>query len=503
MYKFLLISRYLRKRTLILLSAGGMTVAVMVFIVIFSVLEGFGKGIVSTLRGTMSDVVIEDTSGSGIADYDEIMRDLESEIDDVEVCSPFIERIAMFQSASFNRSVEEDGYTVDRARERTRARYGRIRGIDPEREARVGNLTRYLAKGGFYESHRGIRTGDILRPGARHVIVGKDFALPAGFATNENDANVFLVRRFDARGAYITSVPWSRVEGNTFAEKARNARALFGPELRIRSHVFLISSLITDSPQPINFGDYTVAGQFETGHPEYDGGVVLMHYKDAQELLGMGGSGADALTGGGGRKPTVSGINIKLKPGAYERLKRIKPAIEGVLARYGTTFKVRGWTEVRRKMLDAVATEKALAFIILSCIVLAMGFGIFAIQSFSVVRHRRDIGIMKALGATNGGVMAVFLGVSVAVGVVGAALGVMLGIIIAANVNEILSVVEHLFGWELFPKDLFYLDRIPSEISPITYGVIAGVAIAICTLAGILPAAKAARQEPVVCLMAD
>ncbi len=498
MHILFIISRYLRKRGLIIFSAGGMTVAVAVFIVISSVLNGFGSGIVRRLRGTLADIVIEDTSGRGISDYEKIISELQDEIPDVKLCAPSIKCIAMFESIEETSILRDDGSPKIVGRTRYKPHFGEIRGIDPERELRIGELALYLKKGEFFEEHKDIRARDILVPGSNQIIVGTGFPVLA-----LSDRNTHRFKVFD--GGRIKYLPWTEVEGGNLIEKGVAVIKKYGVSSRLLSYRVIVSTVSSGSMDPVKEDDFTVRGRFKTktGESAEDSLVVYMHYKDAQRLLDMEAERAGAFTGSAPKKARITDINVKLMPGAYGDLDAVKAAVNRVLARNGAECTSRGWTEIRGKMLDAVAVERALTFIILTCVVLAMGAGVFVIQWFSVARQVRDIGVMKSIGITDRGIMRIFFGLSLAVGIIGAVLGVGLGIVIAANVNEILNVITDYTGWELYPTDTFYYDKIPSEISLPACLWIGAVAVLVCAIAGFIPARMAARREVVRCLMVD
>ncbi len=480
MYKIFLILRYLTKKTLILLSMGGVAVAVMVFIVVFSVLEGFGQNIRQRLRGTISDIVVEDISGNGLEDYEEIMREAEADNPHIEACSPFIERIAMFQEFWERREP-----VYEKRRRLSQAHYGLVRGIDPEREGRTGRLERFLRDGNYCRIHGNEPLSKVLRPGSNAVLVGDHEHAPGRSYAEKPGRYLFVAFLFSGDVAFV------KPEGSTLEEKEACMQSRYGDNYRIVERALVITSAVTRDVERASYGKYEVAGTFKTGGYEYDSALVYMNIEDAQALLNMAGSSAGEFAPA--RKPVVTGINVKLD--SYENMESARATIERVLERRGANCRVRGWTEVRKNMLSAIAIEKAVAVVILTCIVMVMGFGIFAILSLSSAQKAPDIGILKSLGATNGGILAIFLAIGLAVGVVGSLAGTALGIFAASKVNEILGLLKYL-GWEVFPGDVFYFDKIPSIIRPEVYGAISVVTVLISLIASIAPAVSAARRDP-------
>ena len=130
-------------------------------------------------------------------------------------------------------------------------------------------------------------------------------------------------------------------------------------------------------------------------------------------------------------------------------------------------------------------------------IIAVAGFGILAIFAMIVVEKTRDIGILKALGASNGGVMSIFLGYGWLLGLVGAGFGTALGIAFTININDIEKVLASITGQEIFDRSVYYFDKIPTDVQVTTVLLVNLGAIAISVIASILPALRAAVLHPV------
>jgi lipoprotein-releasing system permease protein len=117
-----------------------------------------------------------------------------------------------------------------------------------------------------------------------------------------------------------------------------------------------------------------------------------------------------------------------------------------------------------------------------------------------VVEKTRDIGIMKALGASNGGVMKIFIGYGLLLGLVGAALGTALGLTITEYINEIEWALSKITGQEIFPRDVYYFDKIPTDVQAMHVALIDLGAVTIAVVFSVLPALRAALLHPVKAL---
>jgi lipoprotein-releasing system permease protein len=188
----------------------------------------------------------------------------------------------------------------------------------------------------------------------------------------------------------------------------------------------------------------------------------------------------------------VTSIQIRLKD---EREK--KEVVSRLKALFGDSMNVLTWEDKQGPLLAAISVEKGILNVLLFLIIAVAGFGILAIFSMIVVEKTRDIGILKALGASNGGVLKIFLGYGLLLGVVGAVLGTALGLTITTYINEIESVIAWLTGQEIFPRGVYYFDKIPTDIQPRHVLLVNLGSVAIAVLFSVLPALRAALLHPV------
>src|SRR5262249_7475207 len=132
----------------------------------------------------------------------------------------------------------------------------------------------------------------------------------------------------------------------------------------------------------------------------------------------------------------VTSIQIKLRPDKVRDAKEKKEVTDRLELLFGGTLQVVTWEEKQGPLLAAISIEKGILNVLLFLIIAVAGFGILAIFSMIVVEKTRDIGILKALGASNAGVMKIFLGYGLLLGLVGAALGTGLGLTITTYINQ-------------------------------------------------------------------
>lgn len=154
---------------------------------------------------------------------------------------------------------------------------------------------------------------------------------------------------------------------------------------------------------------------------------------------------------------------------------------------------VMSWEQKHKYRLRAIAHERKLIVVILSLIVVVSSFGILAIQWSFVQEKTSDIGILRTLGFSGSQIFLLFLGVSWFVGLLGLSSGLIGGYFLSHHANELLN----LFGWQLFPDDLYYQDDLPVSIKALDFIWISLLSLFVTTLAGFLPAWRAIRVNPI------
>ena len=227
----------------------------------------------------------------------------------------------------------------------------------------------------------------------------------------------------------------------------------------------------------------TVVDSFRSGMNEYDTSIVLMNLEELQKNRGMIVAGQDAITS----------IHIRLKnyDDATEVVARLKAAFPPGMVH------VRTWEEKQGLLLAAVEVETAILNVLLFLIIAVAGFGILAIFFMIVVEKTRDIGILKSLGASSGGVMSIFLSYGLALGFVGSSAGVLIGLLFVRYINEIEDGLSWLTGRKVFDEKIYYFFEIPTQVSPWMVFLVALGATSIAVLASVLPARRASRLHPV------
>lgn len=187
-------------------------------------------------------------------------------------------------------------------------------------------------------------------------------------------------------------------------------------------------------------GEFTVVGAFKSGMAEYDSEYVFMHLAEMQRFMKLSGVVNSVAISVGDYDRDAEPVRATV----LEVLHKRRPCRQPSLHEAGQcgSYRVQTWKEARSILLQAVAVERGIQIIILFCIILVAGFNIVAIYTMMVRAKTRDVGILRSLGATRGGIVMVFLLSGGLCGLIGSALGTLAGSALASNLNEVVGFVR-------------------------------------------------------------
>jgi lipoprotein-releasing system permease protein len=228
-------------------------------------------------------------------------------------------------------------------------------------------------------------------------------------------------------------------------------------------------------------GDYEVRGIFDTGYYEYNARVIITSLENAQDMYDL--------------EDSVHGLFVTLDDPYQATV--AKAQLEKTL---GDDFYVSTWMEQSSGILNALIVEKNVMFYLLFFIVLVAALCILSAQITFVIQKTREIGMLKALGASKLQISGIFLFQSAIIGVIGVTSGFGLGMLAVTYRNEFLHFMRSLTGWELFPASVYGFGELPALITPSDVVVICLTSFVICILGGLLPAWRAGSLKPVEAL---
>jgi lipoprotein-releasing system permease protein len=221
---------------------------------------------------------------------------------------------------------------------------------------------------------------------------------------------------------------------------------------------------------------FKVVGIFEVGMYEFDSGLALIDIEDAQRLYRMDG---------------VSGVRLKL-----DDLFAAPYVARDLWQKLPVQAEVRDWTLNHSNFFRAVAIEKRVMFIILTLIVAVAAFNIVSAQVMVVTDKQADIAILRTLGAAPSSIMAIFVVQGALIGLIGTAIGVICGILLALNVGTVVPFIERVFNVQFLDKSVYYISDLPSDLQRGDVITIAAIALVLALVATLYPAWKAARVNP-------
>ncbi len=257
-------------------------------------------------------------------------------------------------------------------------------------------------------------------------------------------------------------------------------------ELGVRAGdtILVYSPLNLVSRDEVHFPEeLTVAGIFNLGQRDFDGGFLLVSLGVARDLMGL----------------TRGACSIHVKAAAPENPRLFRETVGRVRALLGDGHVVRTWHEVDRDLFNALAVEKNMMVILLMIITVVAIFCVTITLIVITVQKTHEIGLLKALGFSSRQIMCTFVLYGWTQCLAGAVLGIGLAFAVLRNLQRLVALLAR-FGLQVFPKNIYGLDEIPWRVLP---GEVAQVAVSViifCTLASVVPAWRAARMDPVEAL---
>lgn len=450
MYKLFLTWRYLSSRPLSLVAIAMLSLSIWALVMVPSIMSGFQTEFHKRIRGTLADLTIFSGRPFGVRENPLLERRLH-QFDHVVGVAPYLENPAL--DSHLNK--------VD---------YCFIRGVDPWKEEQVNNFGKYLlsprelAKE-LAERYRGAEKQNALTIASQ--------------APDELDKeqvyNELVHGDPDAPG-----VP-TCVVGIYY---------MLYWDLEIGDSISLTTA--TDEGDVSQDREFVIVGAFRTGFAEKDRRGIIMSLRSLQEFVGAEGR----LTGYGIKLDDYT-LSDQVKQKLVDAYR--KDELPGVPSRAG----IKTWEEHNETLLKAVRMEKLLIRLIIFIIVVAASSSIFLVLFMSVHTKIRELGILRAVGASPGGVLLLFVGQGLLIAVVGILVGLVLGVFTSDYINELADFIHYLTGWHPFPPDVYYLERIPSKIewgeNAINFAITLGIGVVAAIVPGMLaalrPPLKAIRYE--------
>lgn len=501
------------------ISITGVALGVTALIVVLSVMGGFKKDLKEKIIGTKAHIVIQSPDGEPLEDSKTVVDKVKRE-PGVIGASPFVEAEVMVSSPTNLSGVI-------------------LRGIEPEHVGSVSKLEENIEKGSLeyllddsrmdaelekerseelaellakvrkerdeLENERDAGPARAIEEGAsepNEVIgpngetvklpsIGEDVGKAADENENESEGEFgdegFMRPMFEEESetgespdsgevGEMGEMPSMFEEESEEDEKVNLPGLIIGRELArsLQVHMGQEVNVVTPNGEMGPMGPiprsrpFKIVGVFYSGMYEYDANYAYTAIEDSRDFLNVKG---------------VTGIEIKTDN--VEKAPLVAQALQKML---GPAIEVLDWQQLNRSLFYALKLEKIAMFVVLTFIILVASFSIVAMLIMIVIEKGREIAILKAVGATNAGVMRTFIFQGTVIGIVGAAIGLILGLGICYFLSE--------YGFPL-NSEVYYISTLPVDVDPVEIVMVVIAAIVISFLATIYPSIQAARLNPV------
>ena len=222
---------------------------------------------------------------------------------------------------------------------------------------------------------------------------------------------------------------------------------------------------------------FTISGIFKVGMYEYDRKMILVNIKDAAVLYKM--------------KDQVTGVRLKVKDmfSSFITTAKVAKQLDDFLI-------ITDWSELHANFFRAIRMEKLVMFVILSLIIAVAAFNIVSTMVMVVTDKESEIAILRTLGMSSASISQVFLTQGIVIGFVGTSIGVICGVLLSLNVEQIVPAIERLFDTKFLAAEVYYISEIPSELHWQDVIKISILSLVLTCLATLYPAKRAAKIKP-------
>ena len=369
-----------------------------------------------------------------------------------------------------------------------------MNGFERELRTRILSVTSHamlLGIHGAIDDWREVQQAVQREPG---VIAAAPYIETQALIANKKQLKGVMVRGVLPAEEARTTTLGQHLKGGTLSDLKDGAYntiigANLAKDLRVKvgDDVVLIAPEGTPTPSGLvpRMRRFHVVGLLESGMYEYDNTLALVHMQDAARLYRLG----DAVTG----------IRMTLQDPM-----RSTSTLLSLMRKLGPDkFNGTDWTRTHVNFFRAIQTTKSMMFIILLMIVAVAAFNIVSTLVMIVMEKQSDIAILRTIGVGPKNVLAMFVVQGVLIGLAGTVIGAGLGILLAHNIQNIISGIERAFHVQFMDASVYFMSELPAYVEAGDVIRICVVAFALCALATIYPAWRASRTAPAEALRHD
>ena len=220
---------------------------------------------------------------------------------------------------------------------------------------------------------------------------------------------------------------------------------------------------------------FNIAGTFTTGFLEFDQNIILLEMEDALSIFD--------------KEEKDQNIEIYLKDPLEANL--LKSKIE----KFNPNYFIYTWSDLNKSFFSALKVERNVMFIILTLIVIVAAFNIISGLTILIKNKTKEIAILKTLGLSNNSIKKSFFLTGFSIGFLATISGIILGIIFSHNIEKLRIILSSVFNLEIFPPDIYFLEKLPSEISFFSILIIFILSLAVSAIASYIPAATISKMK--------
>ncbi len=562
MYKLFLCLRYLRSRLLAIIAMLAVSLCAFMLIVAVSVMNGFVDKLEDAAKGLFGDVIIEGTSATGFGLYDEFIAEItdpNTGVEHVEAASPFIHTGGLLRvpgDSDFQRVVQIAGIRLAQRSAVTDFQEGLWMQKDLARPSWGPNFTLLIerlqkemreveqfaerlqedggeampanvaatvsrARSAQHQMGFGLRALQQAKPYQGAIRETLDQLAAArkaagGEMTDEMvdlEEKLFgLLKKAGVRPPQERAIVGARIPGFSFRTDFGRTIRFMVPGHDIVLVVFPIGRRITETDISLPKRRLTVIDEAATDIYQIDSQYVFIPFETAQMLNDMSAREDPNDPTRIVRPARTSSIHVKVDPalgGDETKLRRIANEIEkrwisfreaNPLAWAGSDVEVGTWRQRQAKVIAPIQAQRTLVAIMFGIMSLVAPAVIFVIFYMIVVQKTKDIGVLKAIGASSPGVAGIFLAYGALVGLSGALVGLVGGYFFVKNINPVHDWMGRTLGFQVWSPETFLFTEIPNQVDW-SAAVLIVIGAALAGIVGALvPAVHAARMQPVEAL---
>lgn len=485
MYNYFLSLRYFRSRFLALAAFLATMFGVAMLLIVQSVMGGYMSQLQENIRGQEAHLRILGSGPLGIKGFTDLEKSIKT-VPEVRETAPYIERLAVYRS----------GVSIKPAM---------LAGVDPVRQAGVSDFASYMLRpeelGLLLDKHlptqapsgdedSGAKAASI--PAAMsylHSMVSREDRAPLSASELQKFFGLkwrreILQRHNPLLAAEFPVPPAGLIVG---VQSILERRVMLG-------QVLTVITLSPDSGREIS-ERFLVTGAINSGDFQLDSGTLFADVQKVRNLLNRDLGKLQSPY-------RYQGIRIALDEELVDvtspaALEKARDQVELALIGSRLPLVVETWRSIRANLLKAVSIEKLLVYFIVLILIVFTGSMILLMLILTVIEKTRDIGVLMSLGATSRGVTSIFMFNGLLISMLGTICGLALGYVFSSNINWIHDQIYTLTGVQLFPAEIYKMDRIPVHFYPIDILWCTLPPVLVGLLASFIPATWAPRRDPI------